>query len=368
VTWHAINTHTARHQDAFLLEVVRPWFEAVSRLHRVYFVRHWQGGPHVSVRVDADADRFRDELAPPLVDAATEWYRTREPESNAVSESTLRKLAERERHETVEELRPPGTVRLDVDLPRRVDAWGGPAGAELYESYHVDSTAHALDGVELAQTHGRLRLAFDTLVTAPDGLFGDVSVFFLSYRSHADGFLMGTPDPEATRAFFERSYTERREVLVQRVRNLLDGVDDPSAAWGRALNPRLHEYRDRAAEALRTGALAPAASEGIDPDDLDEELRHSSFHHTARRTGLHVAAEALPQWQSYRLAINYMYGDVVRLGLSGIERFLTCHLVAKAVGDALGLDPTAELERYAREKNLSFLERSPSPAEGARHA
>lgn len=348
MTWHTVNAYTSRHQDDYLLEVVSGWPERLGDLP-LYFIRHWQDGPHVSVRINAPAEEFQEELGPALVEEATDWLQERGPESRAVNEAHLLEHAARHGKEHVKEHIPAGTVTLATqgDGPE-----GGPEMAgtrSLYHDYLVGSHRHILDGVGLNAAHGRMQVAFDALVAAQKSLHGETPLFFVAYRAAVDGFMIDQENPEMTREFFERSYQEGREGLRARLRAVLDDADDDLASWGRAATPRLRHFRDRAARALAAGEVKPPSDRHVPRERLAERAHHTDFDSAIQRSALAETLGSTPDWQAYRVALDFLHADLVRVGLTGIERFLTCYFVSRAVDEELNLDTAAALEQLTSE-------------------
>jgi hypothetical protein len=183
---------------------------------------------------------------------------------------------------------------------------------------------------------------------------------YLSYRSHAEGFLANSSDPDGLRERFERTYRRNGDALRRRMTEVLAALGDgggglpPLGDW----LPVLEAYRRRAeelyeADALELTRIAPPPEEaGPAPAGRRVSPFHRALYGDERvREELNGAG-----WFAvYRVLLNYQYLLFNRLGLVPVERFLLCYLVARTVEDAYDIripdlfDPATLVVPAARE-------------------
>jgi hypothetical protein len=149
--WRAVHVYRHTEQDRFLIDVLVPTLADLrSRrsLRRAFFLRYWQGGPHVRIRllldpVHADAvqaevtERFRAALrrTPVQVTFDAEGFdRDAQPTLAALEGGS------------VEALYPPDTVLPEIYRPE-LGKYGGPPGVAIAERVFDVSTAVVLAGL-----------------------------------------------------------------------------------------------------------------------------------------------------------------------------------------------------------------------------
>ncbi|MFG6198652.1 hypothetical protein [Nonomuraea sp. JJY05] len=79
------------------------------------------------------------------------------------------------------------------------------------------------------------------------------------------------------------------------------------------------------------------------PHREPDELQRPGFENPA----YHEAIFTDPAFLRYRVLLNYTYLHLIRLGLTPLDRFRTCHLLADAVEDVYGLSGLDALRRFA---------------------
>jgi Lantibiotic biosynthesis dehydratase C-term len=178
---------------------------------------------------------------------------------------------------------------------------------------------------------------------------GAVPLSFLSFRSHAEAFIAGTRDPEATRRVMDARYETVRGSVDARVRAVLaqaEGrgpvVSEPAGQWHdavRAAKPGM-------ANEFHVEGITTDGGEG--PADGTGALAKSRFH-----TAVGASAElseflgADPEFLAVRLLTSLLYLSLHNLGMSLMERYLLCHLVSRACESLAGVDAMAVLDRMA---------------------
>jgi len=146
--WRALHVHRYAHQDGFLVDGLAPVLAPLRTsgvLRRSFFLRYWQGGPHVRVRLlldPAQADAAQAEVAARLrgwladvPDGAPfdveQFQRDAQP--------TLAALED----ETTDTVYAPDTVRPAPYRPE-FDKYGGPRGVAIAEEFFDRSSAVVL--------------------------------------------------------------------------------------------------------------------------------------------------------------------------------------------------------------------------------
>ncbi|HEY0638789.1 MAG TPA: lantibiotic dehydratase C-terminal domain-containing protein [Pseudonocardiaceae bacterium] len=146
--WRALHVHRYADQDAFLVNGLAPVLadlRAAGVLQRSFFLRYWQGGPHLRVRLRLDpaaaddvtaevAGRLRRWLAGAAGDApfdAERFHRDAQPTLAALEEAAA------------ETVHPPDTVRAAPYQPE-LGKYGGPRGVAIAEEFFDRSSAVVL--------------------------------------------------------------------------------------------------------------------------------------------------------------------------------------------------------------------------------
>ena len=138
-TWIALHAYHTAAVDGLVLAAAR----AAADLGPWFFLRYWDGGPHLRVRVlTDDPGRVSAALRVALTEhlrrnPSTEWPSRERYRREAAVLAAAEGVAEYERSP-----RPPDTVREEVYQPER--RFGGPAARAAVERHFVDSTALAV--------------------------------------------------------------------------------------------------------------------------------------------------------------------------------------------------------------------------------
>lgn len=348
--WYGVHVfYYDQNSDDLILDCLRPLHRRLASLvERSFFVRHWLRGPHVRLRIQAEPERYAGEIRPLVNEAVGEYLRAR-PSRATVDEErmapTYKQLAELEREEGP--LFPLYSNNSIQHLPyeRRVDIIGSEALAELIECFYVDTSESVFQILdEVRNGADRLVLALDLMLATAHAQGDGISRGFLSFRSHAEAFIMRAPEPESMRVALDERYALRRDALVERARQVVTyldaGVGDvPFVAGWLDL---LRALRERAEPLIRSGELPLGPSRADESFEygpaLKATLGHSAFHRRiAEDPEYRRVLYGDPWFQRFRLMVNLLYLHLNRLGVRPIERFMLCHLAARAVEDAFGV-------------------------------
>jgi hypothetical protein len=147
--WVCLHVHLLRYQDEYLREVVRPLFSSALEdglVDRFFFLRYWQSGPHVRVRLHACDAGSRPVLRRSLLQRTEKWLWSSPPVApldSATWMNTAIKLAMREGESDVLPPLPHGSL---VEAPYRPEhhRYGRGEVLEAVEKHFTESSRLAL--------------------------------------------------------------------------------------------------------------------------------------------------------------------------------------------------------------------------------
>lgn len=344
--WYSIHVYYYdQDKDALILDGVRPLFRALhGRVDAVFHTRHWRYGPHLRLNFRTTAGTFAD-VVRPAADEIVGGFLRRHPSTtdlDPVHEVLVhRRLAELEREEG--ELLPwyPDNSIVTAAYDPRATVVGGAETAALLADFHAAATelTFTLTG-ELGDPRQRLACCFDLMVaTAQATSKAGITDAFISFRSHAEGFLCGFPESAGLRAVWDRHYGQHRELLMRRVTAVVAAVRDGTTDvpfvqdWLAVLAPSWERARRLASAGTLSVPIGPSADAevGFELPEL------SPFHRVLLENPAWDRTQRSMSFLEYRLMINLTYLLLSRLGVTPVERFLLGHLVANAVEDAYGV-------------------------------
>jgi len=334
--------------DPLILDAVRPLFSILPPdLGQRFFVRHWQRGPHVRLWFQVTEPLF-DQRVRPALEAVVGGYLTREPSGSVVDENQVRPL-----HQllaSLEEVSGPlfplmANNNIDyVPYQSRAAVLGGDGAAQLIEQFYAASNQLVFGMLEDIQSGAdRLWLAL-SLMFAHAALTGNgIERGFISYRSHAEGFLLATSNPLAVRARLDASYESQRDRLDARLREVLafirQGTGEESfiADWRRLVSrfKPLCEAVVQHRQVRLPGISEPPPERS---GRVRDRLPYSPFHsYISKNQRYRENLYGSPWFHTFRLLINLLYLHLARIGVVPRERYALCHLAASAVERYLGV-------------------------------
>lgn len=342
--WHSVHIYYyERDKDALILEGIRPLVDRLPPVvEKVYLVRHWRQGPHLRLHVRTDAHTWATVVQPQVEDMIGAYLRAH-PSTAVLDERTELPihllLAEREQE--IGPLSPwyPDNSIQYQSYDSRLHVLGHQEVADLVAGYLSESTEplfamleHVRSGADTKELLGMSLMLATSHTLAPP-----ITHSFVSYRSHAEGFLFSSSDPAATRAGFEEHYRAHREVLTDRVRAVIATLEGrhegPPVPFVREWAALVRTHADRAAPLIRQGLVYPKTSAPQPGGRPMCEFHQMMF---ANRTYRERVFDD-PHFQRYRVGLNCTYLQINRLGLAPAQRMRTCHLAANAVEDVYGL-------------------------------
>ncbi len=250
-----ISAHLYYHDalNDLLRRAVRPLVDELAvggLINGFFFVRYWQGGPHVRLRVRL-ADQTDAQPVKSLIETRIRRFFARCPSRTLVrSEDYLRSAGWFAQHEfgpgnsTVEPLQPNNSVRFVGYVPE-VARLGGPAGVAAFEPHFTDSATLALELIAANPSEQRrtgralAMMLLAAAVVIPD-LPRLARYFRRSYRDWSARYTAG----DRTRAAcyetgWQQTYDRQRAQLGELARRLLeatrpgagDHLDTVSTRW-----------------------------------------------------------------------------------------------------------------------------------------
>lgn len=348
--WHSAHVYYYSPQkDTLILDAVRPLLAAVGRSSEVsqaYFVRHWLRGPHIRVHVRTTPSAWRHQVQPLIAEVIGGYLRTHPSTSDMSEERELpvhRRLADLELEDgPLTPWYPDNSVQY-LPYDKRLHVLRTEESAALLADFHVDTTPlafAALDHVRRGANRLEVPLAL-AFATAARGC-PPIDKGFISYRSHAEGFLANSSDPDGLRTRFERAYRSNAGAVTQLLTEVLTDIETGQhevpflADWIRIVDT----YQRRAGDLNDAGGLALAPIE-VPPDPPESGAAApvgknvSAFHRALfGDSRIRETLNGSPWFAVYRVLLNYQYLLFNRLGLVPVERFLLCYLVARTVEEA----------------------------------
>ncbi|HEY3712425.1 MAG TPA: lantibiotic dehydratase C-terminal domain-containing protein [Amycolatopsis sp.] len=269
LTWLSAHIFYHGNSDELLTGAVLPLFDelfADGLLRRRFFLRHWERGPHVRVRLQVEAGQA-DAVRARVADRITGHLAEHPGPADADPErlrASLRKLSLLEHGSDADpELRaaePANTLRWIGYVPE-LAKYGGPAGLAVAED--VFDVSSLLAGQVLRQVgsdNARLGIALQLLLIAGRSLGLDdagLAVFLRSYQERWQGYL---PDADAMLAAWAAQYEHQRD----RYRSLVADL-----AEERPIGKGLGEHWERTLDTA-VARLRPLVEDGsVWPSDVD---------------------------------------------------------------------------------------------------
>ena len=342
--WTSAHVYYHGDQTALLLDGVRPLFDRLGGAGvPAYFVPHWKLGPHVRLSFAAD----RDVVEPALTELVGGYLR--EHPSTATLDAAALSVEHRKLGRLEQEpgpflpWQPDNSIRPAL-YDRRLHVHGTVEAAELMADFYSGTTGSAF-AMLAAVRDGRQvpSLAFDTMAASAHGLDdAGLSSSFVSFRSHAEAFLSTWDEGEGLRPAWDEHYRTHRDSLIGRLTALTTQLDagTPPRLIGHWLD-EARSFGPRAAALAADGKLRLGPPpEGRQEYDrvLATYLQRSEFHRlTMGDRELSREVEEADWFVTRRMYFNYTYLQLTRVGLTPIQRFLLCHLLANAVEDLYGV-------------------------------
>ncbi|MCH0541430.1 hypothetical protein I3F58_18065 [Streptomyces sp. MUM 203J] len=313
-----LSCHVFHHGDTdpLITDLLLPLVDDLSReglLLRHFYLRHWERGPHVRLRMQVpaeQADRVRAEAGRRITDHLERYPGPGDTDPERLREA-LRRLSELEHGDASDErLRtpePPNTVRWIPYRPE-LDKYGGTQGTEIAEDVFHASSLLAGKVLRLVRDdRARLGVALQFLLLASRALgFGrDERAVFL--RTYHERWAAYAPDDRLPVAW-DRQYRLQRETYA----TLIAGLD-AGEPIGRGLGERWEHTLTAALARLRplveSGRVWPAETDRSAPPVVALAALVSQYLHTTNnRMNVRPQGECFVAYLAHRAATERTAG------------------------------------------------------------
>jgi hypothetical protein len=343
-------------KDNLLLDCVRPLFKTLRErgwTEHLYFVRHWHGGSHLRLHIAAAPLLFQQKIAP-YIQNEVECYLLQNPATTSFSEKDARSQYERREsyntHQYVT-LRPNNSLEIAPyeDLAPTV---GSQGAARLLETYYEETCDAAFALIEQTRNNytARLNACFDQLVaivaTSP---FLPLDRAYMSYRSHAEGFIIGEPEteePRLRRQRLEAAYQQRSTAINQRLRHLLalfTKAPERLPAWLTEIVELHRRYGQQTYKAAQDGTFELKKHKDTEQARQRMRLEESNYLATAFSSPAVLDYIDSPIVVAHRTVLNLLYLHLHRVGMLNEDRYILDYYIASALEELLGIDPLASM-------------------------
>lgn len=349
------------HKNDLLLDCIQMLFRhPLVSGKRPFWVRHWLRGPHIRLRFFCSDAAFATEVKPCLELIVGDYLKQR-PSQVSLSEAQLRPtyetLAQQEREVgPLFPLYPDNSIQY-IPYDSRLHVLESPQLAATLEDFYVDTDEITFAMLDTIRGGGRLlSLCFDLMVVVAHLQGQHITRGFISYRSHAEGFIISTKQPQAVRALFEQQYQAQAEQFCARLRVLLGVLErkEDTIPFVQQWATVMQHYWERSEDLLHEGALAIALeNDGSETEthaghEFKRNLQRSAFHSNLESDPERKRALYTDSWfLRYRLMLNLLYLHFSRLGLRPLDRFLLCHLMANSVEHTFNISAVAFMTQHS---------------------
>ncbi len=344
-SWHWIRIYYFEEcKDDLILDGVRPGIEQVLSANpgaKAYFERDWIGGPNILVGFRRAGDQ-----STLSVTAGVQFMRDyieRHPSSTVITDDdfahrirNLAALEGRRPQDLARGLMSNNTVLVDCEEPFSPLIKPG-ALQEAIREFRCRTTPLVMNWLALVREGAwqRQHVALQTMIALawladPHRLRSHAS-----FASHASGLLRFMGSDGKLKQAFEDSYRgsegeAMRSYLVAAVDALREGKSPlPGMSDYLAL---LRETMTDLFAGLQTGRYEPPPLEQVDKSRR-REVTVVDAQIIQKLNQLMGTSTILQTW---RLVINLVYRILNQMGISALERYLACYLIARAAEDVYG--------------------------------
>jgi len=339
-------------KDGLLLDAIRPLLHQLRPVvDSAYVVRHWRQGPHLRLHIRTNTHTWTT-IVQPQLEQIIGAYLHAHPSTAALDERTELPthllLAQRERETgPLSPWFPDNSIHYQPYDPR-LHVLGNQQLADLLTDYFAESTELLFDMLDHVRRRGDTKelLSLSLMLATSHTLAPPITSSFVSYRSHAEGFLFQSIDPAATRAAFDQHYHSQRQALTDRVQAVITTLDNRHekalVPFVRPWATLITTYADRAKPLIQAGQVYPPTHAPPPTDSPRASFHQMMFANHAYRERVFND----PHFHRYRLGLNCTYLQINRLGLAPAQRMRTCHIAANAVEDVYGISAIDIIETF----------------------
>jgi thiopeptide-type bacteriocin biosynthesis protein len=291
---------------------------ARGMIAKYFFIRHWQGGPHLRLRLlpEHDVDPVTVVAA---VDGAIRPYLLAHPGKTVISQADYLRVAEplsafEPGQRTVEALEPNNTLRQRSYQPEYERYGGTPEAMEAVERHFMSSSDLAFEILTSRTSRDqRTGQALSMLFVAAavcEGSSKDVATFWRAAPADPVGGKRALAAVEQAEASFEQRYIRQRPRLraatgrlAQMVERGVGAHSAPIARW----RDSLEWLKARLLDLQRAGRFTPSKLQSSDERGADgasgiRSVLQSCSHMNSNRLGISLPEEAYLRYLLGRLA------------------------------------------------------------------
>ena len=291
--------------DTLLVDYVRRWIETLRRrawIEQYFFIRYAEGGYHVRLRVQGEAQTLKTQVQPYLQRAVAGFYAEHAAALGLQPEISFSRLQET------------GYVCVSEYEPEYAK-YGGVVGMPLAEAHFEVSSEVALMVIAAAGGVVRAQYALDLIQLMLQAYTGDVAEHAFMLKGYTAYWLAQIPpaEKEQLNAIFENHFQKQRQRFARRLRRSLlqshwpAAVPHPASRWHEHLSahiPRLKQL-DRQGKLTSPLHLATQLSRQLFPTICETPtvgllLLPNYIHMLCNRLGLSVIQEAQLAYLTYR--------------------------------------------------------------------
>ncbi|WP_176524421.1 MULTISPECIES: lantibiotic dehydratase C-terminal domain-containing protein [unclassified Bacillus (in: firmicutes)] len=328
-----------------------------------YFLSHWSRGPHIRLRFQTDnVERFNKEAVPWMVSEVQKFLK-KNPSLRRLNKTDYRNtqhfLAELEEESgDFENLHPDNTF-IEGVMDDRSSVLGSTEAFELLNEFHIAATPFIYEVLE--NTRGnkgkKLGICFDMLtITGEKGYKKGIELSFLSYRSHANAFMISSKNPLEMQELYQKTYLSRKKELNERLNQVIEQLhsnsinDDIILKWSMLIS----SFKLKIMELLKDGIDLLGDTNKLHKTEYahmyGESLEHSKMHFEMDNSkNLKEFMSSSIDFLALRVLLNYTYLIFHRLGIHPLERFVVCNLVASAVENIYQVDAARLIQEQEKQ-------------------
>ncbi|MBA2935162.1 hypothetical protein HZF05_13815 [Sphingomonas sp. CGMCC 1.13654] len=263
-SWLAFHVFYHGDQDVLLWRCVKPLIQELrtgGRISEYFFVRYWNGGPHVRLRVKAELD---SSATSETIRRAVKAFLADTPGGAAITAEQYERIAKRRRSaggspiedEEVEPLRPPDTFeeRRYVYEAIRYGSWQAARVATEHHFRFSSDLAMFILGQTLDDMDAKLTIALSLSAATARGLQSDTETTVKTFRKASALLERAFPDMNSghTDTFAARGFpnpAELRPQVALIVRQAYGG--DASPAGGAGMERVLEAWHENLRQTLK---------------------------------------------------------------------------------------------------------------------
>jgi hypothetical protein len=344
--WADVRIYYFADLDRLLADFAVPLFaELAGHGARAYYQRHWVGGPHVRLSVSARRDQLDSHLVPLATARAADYLSVHPSRAAGPSDADVHGwYAALSRLEAITEAdtgRASDNSVVPCQHADRLHVLGSEAAVTLFEDFHVASSQAALAGITDNDARAnRLAIAVGLMIAMARDFPGGARRGALSFRSHAEGAIMGAPDPPGLRKFLDGMSARAQPALAAFREPLGERHGAVPGAGHLAGVPEIYGTLIRATTAVQTlvrnDLVMLPLSDPLGRRQWDPQmLRHSPFHQRLQTNPRYLELMATDlELKTHRVLVNLLYLHLAKLGLRPIHRVLAARLAADTVDSA----------------------------------